>query len=286
MKKFLININGELFDEETAKISVFDRGFLYADSVYEATRSFNRKVFRLPLHLERLFESAKKIELTPSYSRQEINDQIQKTVKQSPFENISIRIVLTRGTNRDLGLDPSLCSTNNLIIITKEIADNPKWWLEQGLKVVLFQKNNTETGPIAKTGNYQENMLAFKFSKEHGADDALMLNPKGQLCEGTTSNVWIIKDNIVKTPPLHLGILDGLTRQALFEVCRRHSIHCHETVLTQQDLLNADEVFITSTTRNLVPITTIENKAVADGLPGSLTLKLLGLYLEFVAKEY
>jgi branched-chain amino acid aminotransferase len=286
MSKFVININGEFFSEETAKISIFDRGFLYGDSIYEATRTFNKKPFRLNLHLERLFESAQKIELIPTFTKDEIRDEIEKTIAFSGSENSTLRIILTRGTNSDLGLDPALASANNLIIITKPIAENPKWWLERGLNVIFYQKKSLERGSLPKTGNYQENMLAYKKAQMMGADDAIMLNSDGQLCEGTTSNLWIFKNNELLTPSLSLGLLDGLTRKALFEVCKVHQIPCKEAILTQGDLLNADEAFITSTTRNLVPLTKIEGTSIGSGRPGIKTLELLKFYLDYVAKEY
>ena len=286
MSKFVININGEFFSEETAKISIFDRGFLYGDSVYEATRTFSKIPFRLNLHLDRLFESAQKIDLTPTFTKEEIKAEIEKTIAHSGSENSTIRIILTRGTNSDLGLDPALAIKNNLIIFTKPIAENPAWWLEKGISAVFYQKKSSERGPLPKTGNYQENMLAYKRAQLLGADDAIMLNSDGHLCEGTTSNLWIFKNNELLTPSLGLGLLDGLTRKALFEVCSLHQIPCKEAILTQGDLLNADEAFITSTTRNLVPLTKIEETPIGSGRPGSRTLHLLKLYLDYVAKEY
>jgi branched-chain amino acid aminotransferase len=286
MDKFVININGEFFSEKTAKISIFDRGFLYGDSVYEATRTFNRIPFRLDLHIDRLFESAQKIDFLPSLSKEFIKDQIQKTIDYSPHPNITLRIILSRGTNNDLGLDPALATENSLFVITKPIAENPSWWLEKGWSVIFFRKKSSERGPLPKTGNYQENMLAYKEAKIRGADDAIMLNSEGFLCEGTTSNVWIFKNNELLTPDLSLGLLDGLTRRAIFEVCSKHNIPCKEAKLTQGDFLSADEAFITSTTRNLVPVTKIEGNPIGTGRPGAKTLQLLNYYLDYVAKEY
>jgi len=286
MSKFVININGEFFSEETAKISIFDRGFLYGDSVYEATRTFNKIPFRLNLHLDRLFESAQKIDLIPTFTKEEISSEIKKTIEFSSYANSTLRIILTRGTNSDLGLDPALASKNNLVIITKAITENPTWWLERGISAVFYQKNSSERGSLPKTGNYQENMLAFKKAQLLGADDAIMLNSDGHLCEGTTSNLWIFKNNELLTPSLTLGLLDGLTRKAIFEVCSLHKIPCKEAILTQSDLQNADEAFITSTTRNLVPLTKIEGSTIGSGRPGPKTLHLLKLYLDYVAKDY
>lgn len=282
MSKFLININGELFDEETAKISVFDRGFLYGDSVYEATRTFGRKPFRIDQHLERLFNSAVKIELAPTLSRDEIKSELEKTIAASPHENHSVRIILTRGTNRDLGLDPDLASSNNLVIMTKAIPANPEWWYTEGVSMIFHQKKSTQKGSLPKSGNYQDNMLAHKDAIARGATDAIMVNTEGHVTEGSTSNIWLVKNGRISTPALADGVLEGLTRKTLFEMARAQKLKMEETSLTQQDFLGADEVFATSTTRNIVPVTKIEGHLIGDGKPGKITLDLLRRYLEFV----
>jgi branched-chain amino acid aminotransferase len=282
MSKFLIFINGEFFDERTAQISVFDRGFLFGDSVYEATRTFNRIPFRIDDHLERLFSSAEKIELSPSLSKEQIKESIFKTIEASPYDNIFLRIILTRGTNSDLGLDPDLATENNLVIITKEIAPNPDWWLTLGVSMIFYQKQSTHKGSFPKSGNYQENILAHKEALSKNTFDAIMVNPEGFATEGTTSNIWIIKEGIIYTPPLKDGVLEGLTRRALFQMAKIENIIIKEKSLTRQDIVTADECFISSTTRNLVPVTKIEGLPVGLGVPGAQTLELLKKYLNFV----
>lgn len=284
MNKFLISINGELYDEKTAKISVFDRGFLYSDSVYEVTRTFNRVPFRLNLHLDRLISSALKIELTPTLSKEEIEQKVQAIINASPHDNIVLRIILTRGTNSDFGLSPELSSENNLIIITKEIPANPEWWLQKGLSVIFYQKKDHQLGSLPKSGNYQENILAFKSAEAQKADDAIMINAEGHVTEGSNSNFWIIKNGIILTPPLKDGVLEGLTRKTLFELSALENIKIKEQSLTKNDLIEADECFISSTTRNLVPVTKIMGQNIGNGLPGTQTLKLLKSYLDFVSK--
>lgn len=285
MMKFLININGELFDESTAKISVFDRGFLYGDSVYEATRTFGRIPFRINQHLDRLFISAQKIELVPTLDKEQILARIMETIKASPHDNVSLRIILTRGTNSDLGLDPDLASANNLIIISKKISPNPDWWLTMGLSMIFYQKQSTQKGSLPKTGNYQENILAHKEAILKNAYDAIMINHEGHITEGTTSNIWIIKDGVINTPPLQDGVLEGLTRRTLFDMALGGTISIKEKSLTRQDILDADECFISSTTRNLVPVTKIEGHAIGGGTPGKMTLQLLAEYLNFVGQQ-
>lgn len=285
MNKFLININGELFNEENAKISVLDRGFLYSDSVYESSRTFNRSPFRIQSHLDRLFLSAEKIQLEPTYSKEEILVFIQQTIKASPHDDIFLRIILSRGTNSDLGLDPELSEKNNLVIITKAISPNPDWWQKTGLSMIFHQKESSDRGPLPKSGNYQENILAYKDALKKGAFDAIMINTDGHVTEATTSNIWIIKNNVIYTPPLKDGVLEGLTRNTLIQLARREKIPLEEKSLTKDDFLKASECFISSTTRNLVPVTTIEGRPVGNGLPGKKTLELLEIYLDFVSHE-
>lgn len=284
MKDFLVNINGNLFDGPLAQISVFDRGFLYGDSVYEATRTFNKRPFRIDQHIDRLFLSAEKISLVPTYSKEVILSEVLKTIEASPFKDATIRIVLTRGTNSDLGLDPDLADSNNLVIFTKEIKPNPMSWTSDGVSMVFYQKTIEASGSLPKTGNYQENILAHKDAHAKGAYDAFMVNTHSHVTEGTTSNAWMIKDGILFTPPLSDGVLDGLTRKTILEMAKRQMLPLPlvEKSLTKDDFLSADECFITSTTRNVVPVTKIESHLVGNGKPGGITLKLLELYLEFV----
>lgn len=285
MSKFLININGEFFDEATAKISVLDRGFLYGDSVYEATRTFKRVPFRIHQHLDRLFNSAQKIELSPTLNRAEILEAINQTIKASLHENIFLRIILTRGTNRDLGLDPELSEGNNLIIISKPIMANPDWWYSRGLSLIFYHKKSSQRGSLPKSGNYQENILAHKEAIAQGADDAIMINSEGLVTECSTSNIWLIKDGNILTPALKDGVLEGLTRKTLFEMAECGGMSLQEASLGPDDFLAADECFISSTTRNLVPVTHLDGRPIGDGRPGKMTLELLENYLEFVSRQ-
>ena len=285
MNKFIININGELYDETNAKISVLDRGFLYGDSVYEATRTFNYHPFRIDQHLQRLFSSAEKIDFIPTYSMEKIKEIVFQTIKVSPHPNQALRIVLTRGTNSDLGLNPSLAAENNLILFSKEISENPASWLTEGVSAIFYQKHSTQKGALSKTGNYQENLIAYKQASEAQAFEAIMINPDGEVTEGTTSNIWLVKNGAVFTPALLSGVLEGLSRKALFELAQRDNLPIKEAILKKQDFLAADECFLTSTTRNLVPVTKIENQLIGSGKPGPKTLELLKSYLEFVSSR-
>ncbi len=285
MDQFYVSINDDIFKGPDAKISVFDRGFLYGDSVYESTRTFNHKAFRLNSHIDRLYESAAKLDFLPELTKEEIVAMVEKLVAHSQFSNALLRLVLTRGTNRDLGLDPHLSLGQNLIIFTKEIKENPSSWLKEGVKMTFYTKGSHQKGSLPKTGDYRENLLANKYALSQGAYDAIMVSPEGFVTECTTANIWIISKNQLLTPPLNDGVLEGLTRKALFELMKNEpfGLKLVEKSLTKADVLSADECFMTSTTRNLLPITSIDGKKIGNGLVGHQTLDLLKEYLSFVS---
>ncbi len=283
MSKFFINLNGELLDESNAKISVLDRGFLYGDSVYEATRTFNHTPFRLDQHIERLFNSASKIYFTPKTTREKIKFEVIKTIKAAAFANVSIRIVLSRGTASDLGLDPDLAILENLIIYVKELKPNPTWWYESGVKLGFYQKETSSKGSLPKTGNYIENMLAHRKAISLGFYDSIMINNDGHITECTTSNIWLVKNGTAYTPSLDEGVLPGLTRSTILSMQGLTPII--ETKLSPQDIIDADECFITSTTREVVPVTEVEHKKIGNGTPGPITLRILQDYRARINEE-
>ncbi len=285
---FLISVNGLITNADEALIPAMDRGFLYGDSVYEATRTFQKKPFHWSFHLSRLFESAKKMEIDVNYSAEELTAEVQKMIDQHPSSNITLRIQLSRGTNKELGLSRTLVSSrNNLIIYAKTLAPNPKEWLTKGWRVMSYRLPFQKVGSQTKAGSYIENMLALEKAKAEGLDDALFLNLNGNLLEGTTSNIWFIdQQGVIHTPSLSEGLLDGITRQSLIKLFQLNNISYDEGRYSLDDLLKAREAFITSSTRFLVPVVEIDGKKIGNGLPGARTLELLNLYLSEIKKEY
>lgn len=283
----LININGEILPAEQAKISVFDRGFLYGDSVYEVTRTYNNIPFLLEEHLERLWFSAQQISLNIPLSKKELTLEIKKTLKEVKFQNCYIRIIVTRGEG-EIGLDPNLATKGNFILIVKEQKENPSWWYKKGVELII---SNTLRNPVnsldpnIKSGNYLNNLLAMIEAKKLGAFDAVMLNKEGYVTEGTTNNIWLVKGQNVFTPPLEVGILKGLTRTSLINICKQDQIPCFEESFLPEKLLDADEVFITSSTKEIVPVTKINGHKIADGEPGVISKKLLNSYRRFIVNS-
>lgn len=284
----LISVNGTITEASLARIPALDRGFLYADSVYEATRTFSKKPFHWDFHLKRLFESAKIIHLPIHYSSAEITHELQKIIEAHPAKHLSVRIQISGGTNHSLGFSRTLASQkNNLIIIASPLQENPDWWLQKGVKLMSFTSTLNKSGSQSKSGSYYENVMAYEEAQAKGFNDALLFNKDGSLLEGTSFNIWFINEkNELCTPTLALGLLDGITRQCLLKLFSKNSIKVIEGNFTIDDLKKAQEVFITSSSRFLVPVTQIDENGVANGAVGHNTLKYLQLYLEEIKKEY
>jgi len=287
---YLININGTIGTPDQVKISVLDRGLLFGDSVYEVTRTYNRRPCLIHEHLDRLYQSTARIGITMPCNRSELTGQMQKSLDaffSKGAREAYIRIIVTRGEG-EIGLDPDYAEHPNLIIIVREQKQNPESWYQQGVKLVIadiLRNPPRSMDPSVKSGNYLNNLMAFMQAKEQAAFEAVMLNEKGMVTEGTTSNIWLVKNNIIKTPPLEAGLLSGITRQAVLIQARKNGYVVREENFLPQELYSADEVFITSSTRELVPVYQIDEHKIDNNVPGSMTLKLLKLYREFLASN-
>ncbi len=282
-----ININGNIVGPEEATISVFDRGFLFGDSIYEVTLTYDGVLYKIEEHLNRLWESASHLDMPISISRKQLTYQMLKTLKALGEKRAYIRVVITRGEG-EIGLDPSLAIKNNLVIITKKLPENPTWWYDSGVEVIVASvlRNPKESmDPAIKSGNYLNNVLAYQQAKKQGAFDAIMLNKEGMVTEGTTNNIWIVKDGALKTPPLAAGLLSGITRKTVLELALENKITAKEENFTPEELKDADECFLTSSTKELVPITKIDGISIGSGRPGELTKRLHQIYRRHV-EEY
>ena len=282
----IVNINGRIVQAEEARISVFDRGFLYGDSVYEVTRSYEGVLFLLDEHLDRLWNSAAIIGMKFSFGRPFLVSEIKKTFEALGEAQAYIRVVVTRGEG-PITLDPGLELKNNLVIIGRKLQDNPSWWYTKGVSlgiVNVLRNDKRSIDPNAKSGNYLNNILAYGKAKEAGFYDAVMENHLGNITEGTTSNVFIVCNREIWTPPLGEGLLRGITRTKIIELCQSHGILLKEKPFTAKDLLGADECFISSSTREVVPVTQVNDRVLSNGKPGEITQKVARLFREYVQK--
>ena len=275
----LTNLDGVI--APTATISVLNRGFLYGDSVYEVVRTFKGVPFGVQEHLDRLRQSAAHLYMDIPWSDDHIRTEMERTLAQADWPESYIRIVVSRGTESEIGLQPRSDTQPNLLIIVKSIPTDPPIRAE-GIHVAIVDRLRNDQralNPAAKTGNYLNNILALLESQQQGADDALLLNTQGEITESTISNFWIVKNGTVLTPPLDAGILHGITRHFVLQILQAHQIPHQETVLKVADLAGADEAFFSSSVRLLVPIRQIDDLKLPQ-CPGPITQHLWQALLE------
>jgi len=287
-----VNVNGRVYDQDHAVISVFDHGFLYGEGVYETLRTFNGKPFLFDRHMQRLRNSAGMLMLPVPLAEAEMLARCRETMKagglgDGPHNEAYIRILLTRGVG-ELSYDPKECPAPSIVIIVKPQIDPPASAYEQGLalSIVSIVRNHPGTvNPLIKSNNLLNNALAMQEAARRGADEGVMRNFRGELAECTTSNLFVVKDGEALTPPLDAGLLPGITRAFLFEVGRDAGISVREAVLHDEDLFNADEAFFTSTTRGVMPATMVDGRAIGSGAPGPITRTLGAAYNRRAAAE-
>lgn len=275
-----IYLNGQIVPQEEAKVSVFDHGLLYGDGVFEGIRAYNGKIFTLQEHLDRLYASAGAISLTIPISKAEMGDAIKNTMAANNLTDSYIRLVVTRGVGK-LGLDPNKCARPQIIIITDTIELYSKALYEKGLDIVTvttIRNHFSALDPKIKSLNYLNNILAKIESIRAGAGEALMLNKDGYVAECAGDNIFIVKDNVLITPPASAGILIGITRNLVMKLAADMGIAVKEDLMTRCDLYIADECFLTGTAAEIIPVVTIDTRVIGTGKPGKVTQALLKKY--------
>jgi branched-chain amino acid aminotransferase len=271
-----VYINGKLYDKGDAKISVYDHGLLYGDGVFEGLRSYGGKVFRLQQHLDRLWASAKAIWLEIPMSKDALAKAIQETLAANSLKDAYIRLVVTRGAG-SLGLDPNRTSDPQVIIITDLIQLYPKELYENGLEIVTASTIRNHPQALSariKSLNYLNNILAKIEGLQAGCQEALMLNHLGHVAECTADNIFVVFKGDVFTPPLDAGILEGITRDAVIEIARAADFTVRQEALTRHDVYVADEVFLTGSGAEIIPVVKVDARVIGDGKPGPITREL------------
>lgn len=280
----LIYINGDLVPKEEAKISVYDHGLLYGDGVFEGIRCYNGHVFKLDLHIGRLYDSANAITLKIPLTKDEMKDAVKKTVNANDLKDPYIRLVVTRGIG-NLGLDPRKCPKPQIIIIVDSIQLYPEKLYKEGLNAIVVPtiRNHYEAlNPRIKSLNYLNNIMAKIECISVNKDEAIMLNKDGYVAEGTGDNIFIIKDAELRTPSKSSGILVGITRNEIIELAKEQGMIVKEEELTRYDLYTADECFLTGTAAQIISVVTIDGRTIANGKPGKYTLKLRKGFLNII----
>jgi len=283
-----IYINGKFYGRDEAKISVFDHGLLYGDGVFEGIRSYNRRVFKLEEHIDRMIESAKSIMLEIPLDKGQLIKAVTQTLKVNKLDNSYIRLVVTRGEG-DLGLDPRKCyKAPNIIIIADKIALYPEKLYRDGLAIITVPtvRNLPEAlNPQIKSLNYLNNILAKIEAVNCGFDEAIMLDSLGYVAECTGDNIFVVKNGHLYTPPQCMGTLRGITRDSILEIARRDNVPAHEHVITRHEVYISDECFLTGTAAEIIPVVKVDGCAIGDGKPGKTTLGLMKKFKELTKKE-
>ncbi|MDO9096707.1 MAG: branched-chain-amino-acid transaminase [Candidatus Methanoperedens sp.] len=284
--ELLIYFNGNFVPKQEARTSIYDHGFLYGDGVFEGIRAYNGRVFRLDAHLDRMYDSAKAIDLKIPLSKEEMKKAIIETLKKNNLKDAYIRPIVSRGDG-DLGLDPRKCPKPNIFIITQEWGAMYGDLYEKGLTgiTVGVRRNAPEAlPPNIKSLNYLNNILAKIEANAKGGDEAIMFDVHGNLSEGSGDNIFVVKNGRIITPPT-LNNLRGITRAAAIELARKEGIEVSEINMGLFDIYTADEVFVTGTAAEIAPITKIDGRLIADGKPGKLTKKLMAAFKELTKTE-
>ena len=280
-------VNGVFLAKDEAKISVYDHGYLYGDGIFEGIRAYGGRIFRLEQHLDRLYDSARFLMLEVPLARDQMREAIVETVRRSGLRDAYIRPVISRGVG-DLGLDPRKCKTATVVIIVDTIQLYPKEAYERGLRAVTATTRKIRPdalSPQAKTLNYLNNIMARMEANQAGADEAIMLTGDGYVSECTADNFFIIRRGEVWTAPPFLGILKGVTREAVMALARALELPAYERVFTLHDVYTADECFLTGTGAELGPVVEVDARPIGTGRPGPITLRLGQAFRELVRSE-
>ncbi|MBS1126684.1 MAG: putative Aminodeoxychorismate lyase [Nitrospirae bacterium] len=276
-----IFLNKTIVPESDAVVSVYDRGFLYGDGIYETMRAYNGVVFMLEKHLERLGRSALLTRLDIPETGF-ITDAVCRTMEANKLSDAYIRVTVSRGKG-PIGLDPELCKEPTFVVITEDFREYPGHLYSDGVKLVIAKTRRnlvSAINPRIKSLNFLNNIFAKMEAKEGGAYEAVMLNAEGLIAEGTVSNIFFVKDNVLCTPALDVGVLDGITRELVISLAKKNDIRVSEGKFYPADLFNASEVFFTNTTSEIMPVSQVELIAYRVG---EISKSLHMLYKEEVS---
>jgi branched-chain amino acid aminotransferase, group I len=273
----LIYFNGKMVEKEKALVSVFDHGLLYGDGVFEGIRSYNSLVFKLKEHIDRLYRSAEAIELNIPMAKADMIKAVVETLKANSLKDAYVRLVVTRGPG-DLGLDPRKCKVPTTFIIAGKISLYPEEFYRNGLAIITAKTRRnltTALNPKIKSLNYLNNILAKIDAIKAGVEEAIMLTYNGYVAECTGDNIFVISDGKLFTPSPDVGALEGITRDAVIGLARKIGVRFEEKMMKLEDLYKAQEVFLTGTAAEIIPVTTIDKRCISDGKPGEITRRLM-----------
>jgi branched-chain amino acid aminotransferase len=282
-----VYIDGSFIDWNEAKISVFDHGFLYGDGVFEGIRAYHKKAFKLQEHVNRLYMSAKAIMLDIPVKKEEMQKIILDTLRINKIDNGYVRVVVTRGKG-DLGLDPWKCPHHSLIVIADKIKLYADELVENGIEIATVPTQRSVPAildPRIKSLNYLNNIMAKIEAKNAGFTEAIMVTREGYVTECTGDNIFIVAKGDVITPPISVGILEGITRDVVMALARESGLRIREEIFARYDIYNADECFLTGTAAEIAPVIKVDSRKIGTGKPGQITLSLIQKFRELTKTD-
>ncbi|MEW6379442.1 MAG: aminotransferase class IV [bacterium] len=277
-----IYINGTFWPKSQAKVSVYDHGLLYGDGIFETLRAYGGRILFLSRHIERLLAGAQAISLETGQTPGDIRDILYQTLAKNHLEDAYLRLSITRGEG-EIGLNPALCPKPTIIVQARAFSGHPQELYQEGIRAELvhIRRNAPKaTDPAIKSLNFLNNILAMQEALRAGAREAIMLSQEGWVCEGSVSNIFWVSNGILRTPDPAVGLLAGVTRDAVLGLARLFGIAVEEGYFPAQDLFTATEAFVTNTTYEVMPVTSLGRCPVGDGQPGEIARFLLQKYRE------
>ncbi|MDA3850483.1 MAG: branched-chain-amino-acid transaminase [Spirochaetaceae bacterium] len=277
-------MDGRFYEKDQACVPVYDHGLLYGDGIFEGISVYNGRIFKLKEHLQRLYKSAQFLMLNIPYEIEQLADLVLETVHKEGLDRGYVRLLVTRGTG-DLGLDPAKCKESRVIIIADTITLYPREYYEQGISLVTVATRRNQfdnLDPRIKSLNYLNNILAKMEAKQAGCMEALMLNPQGYVTECSADNIFWYDNGSLYTPAVHLGILEGITRNCIIEIAQNMGITLYQGSYGRYDLYNAKEIFITGSGAELMPVVSLDGRIIGDGSVGTIYKTLNSAFQEMV----
>ena len=279
MLKEVIYINNRFVNKKDAKVSVFDHGFLYGDGIFETMRSYNCKIFKLNEHLNRLYSSARKIGLKLPWGKKSLERKIKTVFRKAGIKNATIRISVTRGEGK-IGLSAKSCRRPTLVIVVKLVKRYPKKFYQKGVNIIISSYRKIPSAsldPSIKSNNYLNSVLARIEADKKRAFETIMLNEKGNVAEGTVSNIFVVRNGMIFTPALNAGILNGITRRFIINIAKRSGLRVKEGNFKSRFIVKGDECFLTNTSMEIMPVRKCNGKLIGGICPGTITKELAAI---------
>ena len=279
-----IFVNGEVVERSTARVSALDRGLLYGYGLFETMRSYGGRVFRLAEHYRRLCDGASRLAMAVPLSLDDVGGAVDAVLVRNDLADAYLRLTVTAGTPPNAAGPAGDAAA---VLVARPLTDYPPDLYRRGMAAVVSPVRRNETSPLTrvKSLNYLDSLLAREAARRRGADEAILLNTRGLVAEGSASNLFLVEGGRLLTPSIESGALPGITRQAALELASAAGLEAVESGVEMQALWDAPEVFLTNSVMEVMPLTTLDGRPVGSGEPGPVTERLGQMYRELVLRE-